>query len=127
MQPSSQVRRSKEDRARVLQGVVVVGFGLVALGLARLQVAEHDQYLELSKENHVRLEVLRAPRGAIYDRNGQLLADSAPSFNVVYRPFPAESLQLRRLVRSDDWTRRVARVLKADTAEVRRLVSGASA
>ncbi len=125
MQHSPQVRQSRQEHARVLQGVVLLGFGLVALGLMRLQVAQHVQYLELSKENHVRLEVLRAPRGAIFDRNGQLLADSAPSFNVVYRPFPAESLALRRLVRSDAWTRRVARALMADTAEVRRLVAGA--
>jgi len=88
---------------------VIAGFGLVALGLIRLQVAEHEQYLELSKENHVRLEVLRAPRGSIYDRNGELLADSAPSFSVVFRPFPAESSDAARRTITPEWLMRVAR------------------
>jgi len=73
----------------VFHVAVVAGFGLVTLGLVRLQVANHDKYADLSKENHVRLEVLRAPRGSIYDRNGVLLADSAPSFAITFRPFPA--------------------------------------
>jgi penicillin-binding protein 2 len=127
MLPPSQVRQLRDSRAVILRGAFVVGFALVALGLMRLQVAEHDKYLELSKENHVRLEVLRAPRGTIYDRNGVLLADSAPSFDVLFRPFPAESLQLMRHVRSSDWVRRVADVIHADTADVRRLVESASA
>jgi hypothetical protein len=86
-----------------------------------VHVRDEPQLLE-----DVRLEVLRAPRGAIYDRNGVLLADSAPSFSVVFRPFPAESLEFMRLVRSSDWVRRVADVLHADTADVRRLVATAS-
>jgi penicillin-binding protein 2 len=101
---------------------VVLGFGLVVLGLLRLQVVEHDKYLELSKENRVRLEILRAPRGAIYDRNGELLADSAPSFGIMFRPFPAESTHLARLTQSGVWIDRVARLVELDAAEVRRLV-----
>src|SRR5207247_10034986 len=98
MQPSSQAHRSRQGRSRVLGIRVLAGFGLIALGLIQLQVVEHDKYRALSKENSVRLEVLRAPRGAIFDRNGRLLADSAPSFSVVFRPFPVESVALARRV-----------------------------
>ena len=88
---SRQVLRLRLERARALQILISTGFGLVVIGLVRLQVADHDAMEQLAKENHVRLEVLRAPRGSIYARNGELLADSAPSFSVVFRPFPAES------------------------------------
>jgi penicillin-binding protein 2 len=126
MQPSQLVRRLRDTRSRVLSGVVLAGFGVIAIGLIRLQVAQHEEFRELSKENHVRLEVLRAPRGSIYDRNGELLADSAPSFNVVYRPFPTESTSSVRLVQGSDWTRRVTSLIQGDTAEVHRLVAEAN-
>lgn len=91
MQTSSPARRTREDRARVLLGLVFAGFALVTIGLLVLQVVRHEEYVELSKENRVRLEILRAPRGSIYDRHGELLADTAPSFSIVFRPAPAES------------------------------------
>jgi len=105
---------------------VLFGFALVVVGLLRLQVVDHEKYLELSKENRVRLEVLRAPRGAIYDRNGELLADSAPSFSIMFRPFPAESTQLGRLTQGPAWTERVAALAGVDIEEVQREVTAAN-
>jgi penicillin-binding protein 2 len=98
------------------------GFTLVAVGLLRLQVVEHEDWKRLSEENRVRLEVLRAPRGAIYDRHGVLLADNRPSFNIVFRPSPAESLQRVRATVGSDWVRRVGELVELDTTQVRGLV-----
>ncbi len=105
---------------------MLAGFGLVTLGLIRLQVTFHEQYLNLSKENHVRLEVIRAPRGSIYDRNGVLLADSAPSFSIAFRPFPAESVTITRITQGPAWTAEVARLIGIDTLEVRQAVTQAN-
>jgi penicillin-binding protein 2 len=127
MQPSSQAHRSRQGRSRVLVIPVLAGFGLIALGLIQLQVVEHDKYRALSKENSVRLEVLRAPRGAIFDRNGRLLADSAPSFSVVFRPFPVESVALARRVLGTEWIQRVANLIGANPNDVRRQVEAAGA
>jgi penicillin-binding protein 2 len=91
-------RLDLEQRFALLAATAVGGFLLVVLGLLRLQVVQYDKYRRLSEENRVRLEVLPAPRGAIFDRNGELLADSYPSFNIVFRPVPAESTQRARLV-----------------------------
>ena len=121
----SQVRESRELRHRVLAVLVVAGFAGVAVGLARLQIVGHDEYLRYSKENHVRLEVLRAPRGTIFDRNGDVLADSSPSFSVVFRPIPAESLRQAEHLVTPAWIARVANVVGLDTAEVRRRVNEA--
>jgi len=106
--------------------VVALGFALVIMGLLHLQVVDHELYVELSKENRVRLEVLRAPRGAIFDREGRLLADSAPSFSILFRPFPTESIAAARATQSESWVRRVARLVELDTTEVRRRVREAA-
>lgn len=126
MATPDRARESRGPRFRVLAGLVLAGFGLVALALMRLQIVDHAKYLELAKENRVRLEVLRAPRGSIYDRNGDLLADSAPSFSVLFRPFPAESVESARATTSTEWVARVARLVGLDSAEVRRKVVAAN-
>jgi len=110
----------------VLSRLAIAGFGLVVLGLLRLQVVDHEKYLALSNENRVRLEVLRAPRGVIYDAEGELLADSAPSFGIVFRPFPAESAQRARAVLTPVWMSEVAALVETDTAEVRKAVTTAN-
>ncbi len=127
MHPQNQTRQDKEERAALLRLFVTGGFALVVAGLVHLQVREHEKYLELSKENRVRLEVLRAPRGAIFDRKGRLLADSAPSATIVFRPVPAESLSSPR--RSDDprWIAHVARMVGEDSAQISRLIKIANA
>jgi penicillin-binding protein 2 len=107
--------------------MVVLGFALVVVGLIHLQVGQHQTYLELSKENRVRLEVLRAPRGAIYDRHGALLADSAPSFTIVFRPFPAESLSRKGLSEDPRWIATVSTILEMDEKQVARLIHEANA
>src|SRR2546428_14029419 len=99
MSLSPPIRESRERRFRLLSRLAIAGFGLVVLGLLRLQVVDHDKYLELANENRVRLEVLRAPRGAIYDASGDLLADPVPSLQVRFRPFPARAGQRRASTR----------------------------
>jgi penicillin-binding protein 2 len=66
--------------------------------------------------------VLRAPRGAIYDRNGELLADSSPAFNIVFRPMPAESTRYVRATERPEWVERLAALVELDTLSVRQMV-----
>ena len=79
-------REARNSRAFVLGGCMLLGFGMLFAGTARLQLVKHDAYRLLAEQNRVRLEVVRAPRGRIFDRSGRLLADNAPSFAIVYRP-----------------------------------------
>ncbi|MBI1798232.1 MAG: penicillin-binding protein 2 [Candidatus Eisenbacteria bacterium] len=126
MLSSTPVRRLREGRFRLAAALVALGFTLVVLALLRLQVVDHETYTELSKENRVRLEVLRAPRGAIFDRHGELLADSAPNFSILFRPFPSESVAAALVSQSERWIRRVANLVELDTADVRGRVRDAS-
>jgi len=70
--PQAPPSRDRDARFGVLAGLAVAGFGLVVLGLLRLQVLQHDELSRLSEQNRVRLDVIRAPRGAIRDRYGRL-------------------------------------------------------
>ncbi|MBI5170888.1 MAG: penicillin-binding protein 2 [Candidatus Eisenbacteria bacterium] len=110
----------------MLAGVALAGFALVLLGLLRLQVVQHDELSRLAEQNRIRLDVLRAPRGAIRDRFGRLLADNQPSFDIVFRPMPAESLSRSRAAIHSDWLLRVASLVQDDTVVVKRRVQEAN-
>jgi len=116
MPATSQARRFREERSTLLAGLILAGLGVIVLGLLRLQVVEHEHFRDLAKNNRVRMEVLRAPRGAIYDRHGELLADNRPSFKIVFRPFPAESARSVRL--DEAWYARTRSIVEIDSLEL---------
>jgi penicillin-binding protein 2 len=122
MRSSTLARRDRDERFAVFAVLALGGLALIALGLLRLQVAEYVRYRQLSEENRVRLEVLRAPRGAIYDRNGELLADSYPAFNIMFRPMPSESTASVRATAEPGWLHRLSALVELDTTVVRQLV-----
>lgn len=47
-----------------------------------LQVIEREEYRRLSVNNSIRLQSIKPPRGLIFDRNGELLVDNRPSFDL---------------------------------------------
>ncbi|MDN6296457.1 MAG: penicillin-binding protein 2 [Halomonas sp.] len=71
-------------RARALLAlvVVIVLTSLLVSRLVYLQVVEHDKYSTRSENNRVRVEPLPPTRGLIYDRNGVLLAENRPTYNL---------------------------------------------
>ncbi|MFC1668602.1 penicillin-binding protein 2 [Chlamydiota bacterium] len=48
-----------------------------------LQLVRGEHYRNLAKNNRIRRVRLSAPRGKIYDRNGVILVDNRPSYNVM--------------------------------------------
>jgi len=55
---------------------------LLALRLAWLQILAFDHYDDLARQNRVKMSALQPSRGLIYDRNGGLLAENIPSYNL---------------------------------------------
>jgi cell division protein FtsI/penicillin-binding protein 2 len=56
---------------------------LVLIGTAELSAGlRHDYYAELSQGNRVRLDPIPASRGLILDRNGVVLADNEPAYQL---------------------------------------------
>jgi penicillin-binding protein 2 len=54
--------------------------------LIYLQVFQHKLYTTLARQNQLGLVPIEANRGLIYDRNGVLLAENKPIFNLVVTP-----------------------------------------
>src|SRR4029077_14734646 len=75
-----------QTRMAVAAVVVVVAFALVGARLWYLQVDKGTEMRSLSENNRIRLVRVPAARGVVYDRNGEILVDNRPSFDVVFGP-----------------------------------------
>lgn len=69
-------------RALLAVLVVIVLTSLLVSRLGYLQIVQHDLYSTRSEKNRVRVEPLPPNRGLIYDRNGALLAENRPTYNL---------------------------------------------
>jgi len=68
------------------QAGIILVFGVFVFQLWRLQFLEGEKYRNLADRNRFRTEEIAAPRGIIYDRNGNLLVRNRPTFDVVIVP-----------------------------------------
>jgi len=96
-----------------LTGVMLVAvavFAILGFRLFHLQVLNGDELRELSERNSIRLQSIDPPRGLIFDRNGRLLVDNRPAFDVSIIPKDAKPL--------DDTIRKLARFLGVPSAEL---------
>ncbi len=86
-------------RSRVARVLLAGSFVLLASAFYRAQVLRHADYLMQSEENRLREVPLPAPRGIIYDRNGEVIAENLPGYTVSVLSPSADSLRqtLRRL------------------------------
>lgn len=66
--------------AMMLIGVIFIG------RLIQLQVFQYENFSSVAIENRQTLINIPAPRGVIYDRNGIILAENVPSYNVTITP-----------------------------------------
>ncbi len=76
-------RRQAERRLGVLRLIAIAIFALFIARLYWVQVINHDAYAKMALQNRLRRVPIKAPRGRILDRNGIVLADSRPSYNIV--------------------------------------------
>jgi len=68
----------------ILAGVVVFMFlSLLVSRLYYLQVIKGESFKDLSENNRLRTVTIIAPRGEIRDREGKLLVQNRPSFDIV--------------------------------------------
>ncbi|HVH28451.1 MAG TPA: penicillin-binding protein 2 [Vicinamibacterales bacterium] len=75
-------RRALSSRLGTLQYLIAVVFSVLAVSFWVLQVAQHEKYAELAENNNQRTLALRAPRGVVFDRNGQVLVENRHSYSI---------------------------------------------
>ena len=66
---------------------------ILALRLFSVQVLNYDHYLSRSDSIRIKREIIEAPRGFIYDRNGQVLAENQMSYSITIDPFKRDVLE----------------------------------
>src|SRR5437660_4316663 len=72
-----------QTKFTVVQYVILAVFIVLAYGLWILQIRKSDEYATRSEQNRIRQVPILAPRGKIYDRDGQLIVDNYPSFSAL--------------------------------------------
>jgi len=89
------------ERRAMAAVFIIIALTLLLIGrLVVLQVMRYDYYAELSQGNRVRVEPLPAQRGLILDRNGAVLAENRPAFQLelVRERVPDVDATLGRLI-----------------------------
>ncbi|MGQ0732639.1 MAG: penicillin-binding protein 2 [Acidobacteriota bacterium] len=108
-------RRRFSARLSALRAVVLSVFAVLAGTFWFLQVAQHARYEAMAEDNHQRTLPLRAPRGIIFDRHGEVVVENRHSFNIsILREYSKD------LDRTIDL---LAAVTGVSAGEVRELVS----
>jgi penicillin-binding protein 2 len=97
-------------RARLLYLVLAVAFLTLISRLVFLQLVQGERYTFLSENNRIRIKRVPGTRGMIFDRQGQLLVDSRPSFDLIFVPEDSESPEAT--------LRLLARYLRRDEGEI---------
>ena len=84
--PSVEAHRRVKSRLRLTAGVFIVLLGVLMGRIVLLQTVMRADYFEASVDQRTRVNILRAARGVIFDRNGNELALSVPSTTVYADP-----------------------------------------
>jgi penicillin-binding protein 2 len=66
--------------------ILGIGFLILLLRLWYLQILQGDRYSVLSTNNRLRVRPVEAPRGFILDRNGDILVENRPTFDLYATP-----------------------------------------
>lgn len=90
-------------RVSAIQAVAFILLALLGARLYYLQIVRGEYFSERAESQRVRLIPIPAPRGAILDRNGKLLVDSRPTYNIVLSNEPLKSINVNDRV--DDYSR----------------------
>lgn len=62
--------------------IIIIAFAILIVRMGHLQIIKGNYYRNVSENNRIRLIPITASRGKIYDRNGKILAQDIPSFDI---------------------------------------------
>ena len=102
------------DRAGVARVVLAGAFLLLLGAFFRAQILGHEEYRLKAEQNRLRQVPLLAPRGAILDRNGEIIADNIPGYTV--KLFAGQEDSLRAVLS------RIAQLVPVDSGGIETIV-----
>ena len=107
--PSREVRRARTFLWLFQQAALLV-FAALLVAFWHVQIGQHERFLAMAENNHQRRLSLRAPRGAVLDRDGEVLVENRHSLNISLVRDQVEDL--------DGWIERLARTTGTDEAAI---------
>ncbi len=90
-------------RIVTIQIIAFVLLAILGVRLYYLQVVQGQYYSDRAENQRIRLIPIPAPRGAIFDRDGKILVDSRPTYNVVLSNEPIKKIDVTDRV--DDYAK----------------------
>jgi penicillin-binding protein 2 len=85
-------------RLRFIQAMVVLLLGVLSVRLYVLQVVRGGRYAEIAENQRRRRLPIPAPRGVIFDREGRVIVDSRPIYNVIMSREDVKGKDLNSLI-----------------------------
>jgi len=102
---------TKTQERAVILGLILLGWAFIIVArLFGLQILGHDDFLRLARRQQESYRPIGAPRGSIFDRNGNILAISSSSHRVIVNP--------RRIPNKGFAAALLARMLGLDAGEL---------
>ncbi|MBA3601002.1 MAG: hypothetical protein H0W45_07120, partial [Acidobacteria bacterium] len=81
-------------RVGAIQVIAFIFLAILGARLYYLQVVKGDYYSDKAENQRIRLIPIPAPRGAIFDRQGKLLVDSRPTYNITLSNEPIKKIDI---------------------------------
>lgn len=97
----------------IMLAIIVLGFGTVSVRLLYLQTYMAERLQQGASEQQLYDTALSAKRGSIYDRNGNVLAQSVTVWNIVLEPANIKTDEDREIIADG-----LSRILGVDKAKV---------
>lgn len=103
--------------------ILLLTFSAIIGRMYWLQVVRGDEYRNLAEGNKLRTQLIPAPRGVILDRNNEIIAGNAPSFELVAIPseLPKDEKVLNRSLET------LSSILNRPEEELREALNGIDA
>src|SRR3989475_8054689 len=86
-------------RLSIVNVMVVLLLAVLGVRLYLMQIVRGKYYADIAENQRIRLLPIPAPRGVIFDRNGNALVDSRPIYEVILSSEDIKSKDLASLVR----------------------------
>ncbi len=77
--------------------LVFLIMSVITFRLFQLQIAQNSYYRGLSEKNRIRRDIIIPPRGKILSKEGEVLAESRPSYSLIIYPYYLSSREIEGL------------------------------
>lgn len=104
----------KAHRMNIMLGIIVAILICLIFRLGWMQLVNGPQYKKIAEDNRIRQITAEAPRGNMYDRNGNLLVTNRPSFAISIIPSEYTNAQ--------DATPILANIIGSNTGDIEKML-----